>query len=396
MSLEGFSRAIDMIYAAALDADLWHPAMGAIDRLVGGRGSLLGIDTDGQPGFLSVTGYEQEAIASFASYYAGKSYVWSLLDKAAEGDVIHDRRVMPSDQRRHDVFANEWATMYDTDDCVVFPLLKRTDRTAFAVFARSRTNGTFDRPALDFLRGLSPHLRRAAQLRVELDRSELSAALTLGAIDKLADGVIFATANGSVTNLNAAAERLLMSAHSGLSIRQGRLRCASAALTLNLQRVIARASGVDKASGRQGGALTVHRGHGDKPLTVFCVPLVEERRWSLDLHPSVLLLLSDTARNMRAPVDLLRDLFGLTLAEARLATRLGDGMSLTDAAAELGVAKATVRSQLNAVFQKTQTNRQGGLIRLLNALPRISTEIPADLLARPRSGNGSHELRAVY
>lgn len=396
MPLEGFSRAIDMIYAAALDADLWHPAMCAIDQLVGGRGSLLGIDMDGQPGFLSVTGYEQEAIASFASYYAGKSYVWSLLDKSAEGDVIHDRRVMPSDQRRHDVFANEWATMHDTDDCVVFPLLKRTDRTAFAVFARSRASGAFNRPALDFLHGLSPHLRRAAQLRVELDRSELSAALALGAIDKLADGVIFATADGSVTNLNAAAERLLMSAHAGLSVRQGRLRCASAALTSNLQRVIARASGTDKASGRQGGALTVHRGHGDKPLTVFCVPLVEARRWSFDLHPSVLLLVSDTSRNMRAPVDLLRDLFGLTLAEARLATRLGDGISLTDAAAELGVAKATVRSQLNAVFQKTQTNRQGELIRLLNALPRISTETPADLLVRPKSGNGPHELRAVY
>lgn len=396
MSLEGFSRAIDMIYAAALDADLWHPAMCAIDQLVGGRGSLLGIDMVGQPGFLSVTGYEQEAIASFASYYAGKSYVWSLLDKAAEGDVIHDRRVMPPDQRRHDVFANEWATMHDTDDCVVFPLLKRADRTAFAVFARSRTSGAFNRPALDFLRGLSPHLRRAAQLRAELDRSELSAALALGAIDKLADGVIFATADGSITNLNAAAEKLLMAAHSGLSVRQGRLRCASAALTLNLQRVIARASGTDKASGRQGGALTVHRGHGDKPLTLFCVPLFEARRWSFDLHPSVLLLVSDTARSMRAPVDLLRDLFGLTLAEARLAARLGDGISLTDAAAELGVAKATVRSQLNAVFQKTQTNRQGELIRLLNALPRISTETPADLLVRPKSGNGSHELRTVY
>jgi DNA-binding CsgD family transcriptional regulator len=376
MSLEAFSQVIDKIYSAALDADLWHAAMAAIDQAVGGRGGMLGIDAAGRPGFLSVTGYDQEALTSFASYYASKSYVWSLVLKATEGGVIHDRRVMASDRRRHDVFANEWATQHDTGDCVAFPLLKRTDRTAFAVFARSRARGEFDAPELDFLRRLSPHLRRTAQIRVELDRSELCPDLTLEAIDKLHDGVIFATADGAVTNLNASAERLLTSINSGISISQGRLRCARADQTMKLQKLLAQASGIDKVSQRQGGALTVHREHEAKSLTVLCVPLGESRRWSLDRQPTVLLLLSDTARSTRASADLLRDLFGLTPAETRLAIRLGGGMSLTDAAAELGVAKATVRSQLNAVFQKTQTNRQGELVQLLNTLPRVSDITP--------------------
>lgn len=374
MSLEAFDQVIDLIYAAALDADSWRPAMAAIDQAVGGRGGLLGIDAAGRPGFLSVTGYDQEAITSFASYYASKSYVWSLLPKVAEGGLIHDRRVMASDRRRHDVFANEWATLHDTSDCVVFPLLKRTDRTAFAVFSRSRACGEFDQPALDFLSRLSPHLRRTAQLRVELDRSELAPGLTLEAIDKLHDGVIFATADGAVTNLNAAAERLLASPGSGLSARRGRLECASASSTSNLRRLIAQASGTDGLNQRQGGALTVWRNYQASPLMVFCVPLGEARRWSLDLRPTVLLLVSDTAKGACVPVDLLRELFGLTPAEARLAIRLASGTSLTEAAAEFGVGKATVRTQLNAVFQKTGTSRQAELVRLLNALPRIWTE----------------------
>jgi hypothetical protein len=31
---------------------------------------------------------------------------------------------------------------------------------------------------------------------------------------------------------------------------------------------------------------------------------------------------------------------------------------------------------LNAVFQKTQTNRQGELVQLLNTLPRVSDSTP--------------------
>ena len=382
MQIDGPGQAIDLIYAAALDAELWPAAMGAIEKLISGCGSLLGIDAAGRPGFFSVTGYESDAIASFASYYASRSYVWSLLPKTTEGGVIHDRRIMRPDQRRHDVFANEWAVQYDTGDCVVFSLLKRTDRTAFAVLARPRAGGEFDDRALRVLQRLEPHLRRAVQLRVELDRSEVAEALVLGAIDRLDDGVIFATADGAVTNLNTAAERLLVGAGSGLTVRQGRLCCTSAALTLTLRRLIAQASGVDEAAERQGGALTIPGDLRSRPLTAFCVPLGEARRSSLDRHPTVMLLLSDTAKSRCAPGDLLSALYGLTPAEARLAVRLADGVSLTDAAMELGVAKNTVISQLKSVFQKTQTHRQGELIRLLNAAPRIVAEV-SGLIPRP-------------
>lgn len=383
ISSESFAQAIDQIYAAALDPSLWPTAMAAIDCAVGGRGGLLGIDAAGRPGFLSVTGYDQQAITSFASHYASKSYVWGLLPTTAEGVMIHDRRVMSPDQRRRDVFANEWATQCDTTDCVVLPLLKRADRTAFAVFARSPACGEFEGPELDFIRRLAPHLRRAAQLRVELDRSGVDAAQALEAIDKLDDGVIFATADGVATRLNSAAERLLATTGSGLFLRQGRLCCASSALTSNLRRLVAQAAGL--AGERQAGVLTIQREQQSRPLTAFCIPLGEARPWSFDLQPSVMLLLGDMTNPRSAPAELLRDLFGLTQAEARVAVRLAAGVNLTETADELGVAKSTVISQLNAIFQKTQTNRQGELIRLLNALPRISTVAPRYPLAQAAS-----------
>jgi DNA-binding CsgD family transcriptional regulator len=59
--------------------------------------------------------------------------------------------------------------------------------------------------------------------------------------------------------------------------------------------------------------------------------------------------------------------FLLTRAEARLAVQLMAGASLTQAADLLGVTHNTVRSQLRAIFEKTQARRQADLVRMLQS-----------------------------
>jgi len=61
----------------------------------------------------------------------------------------------------------------------------------------------------------------------------------------------------------------------------------------------------------------------------------------------------------------LRRLYGLTPAEARLAQALVAGEHLNDIAEHLGITKETARSQLKAVFAKTDTHRQAELVRVL-------------------------------
>jgi DNA-binding CsgD family transcriptional regulator len=61
----------------------------------------------------------------------------------------------------------------------------------------------------------------------------------------------------------------------------------------------------------------------------------------------------------------LQSAFGLTEAEARLATLLADGIELRVAAEILGITYGSARTRLAEIFQKTETKRQGELIRLL-------------------------------
>ncbi len=72
-----------------------------------------------------------------------------------------------------------------------------------------------------------------------------------------------------------------------------------------------------------------------------------------------------------------RDSFGLTGAEVRLARKLRDGRSLKDAATELGVSVNTVRNQLAAVFDKMGLQRQSDLVRALTELSAIAQTVEA-------------------
>jgi DNA-binding CsgD family transcriptional regulator len=62
---------------------------------------------------------------------------------------------------------------------------------------------------------------------------------------------------------------------------------------------------------------------------------------------------------------MLSQLFGLTRAEAALATQLSRGLQLQDAADALNISPHTARTQLKAIFAKTGVSRQAELVRLL-------------------------------
>ena len=66
---------------------------------------------------------------------------------------------------------------------------------------------------------------------------------------------------------------------------------------------------------------------------------------------------------------MLIDLFGLTAAEARLASALSMGHSLESAAHFLGLSVETVRTYLKSIFHKVGVSRQAELARLLASLP---------------------------
>jgi DNA-binding CsgD family transcriptional regulator len=81
--------------------------------------------------------------------------------------------------------------------------------------------------------------------------------------------------------------------------------------------------------------------------------------------PSLLLTLTLVAPHGNAQRSVLRAAFGLSSAEAHLASAMVTGRSLADCAQERNVAICTIRTQLASLYAKTGTRRQSELVALL-------------------------------
>lgn len=65
---------------------------------------------------------------------------------------------------------------------------------------------------------------------------------------------------------------------------------------------------------------------------------------------------------------LVRDVLGLTLGEARLASLVGTGIAIGDAAGNLNITEQTARVVLKRVFSKLEVSRQSELAALMGRL----------------------------
>ncbi len=89
-----------------------------------------------------------------------------------------------------------------------------------------------------------------------------------------------------------------------------------------------------------------------------------------ETHP-VVCFIFPLGRRRVASAQQLVSLFGLSPAEARLARALCHGETLEEYAEAQSVKLPTVKTQLRAVFVKTQTDRQVALVNLIAGIPPL-------------------------
>ncbi len=178
----------------------------------------------------------------------------------------------------------------------------------------------------------------------------------------------FIDKSGRVRALNRAAETLVKS---GLRVSNGRLFSEDRQSDAELQRLLGVLSTPAGASLIGASPIVIPR-RGQRALIVELLPTA---RACPEIGPSIaaLLVITDLDQQTSASEGLLRSAFGLTIAEGRLAKKLGEGSDLQAACKSLGIGMETARSQLKALFMKTHTNRQSQLIRLFARLHQSLT-----------------------
>jgi len=137
-----------------------------------------------------------------------------------------------------------------------------------------------------------------------------------------------------------------------------------------LQKLIASCAQTCLSLGGPGGEFKIPRKHPRSPLHVTVTPLrsktqIADFPWIGVGTPVAIVTARDPDVDRRRREINLRRRFGLTAAEAGLATEILKGDGRIAAATRRGISDATARTHLSSIFEKTGTHRQAELIRLL-------------------------------
>jgi DNA-binding CsgD family transcriptional regulator len=119
------------------------------------------------------------------------------------------------------------------------------------------------------------------------------------------------------------------------------------------------------AERRAGGSMALKSFDHALPLSLTIAPLRAQSAPVFYSEPCVLVCVTDPEGGVRIHEESLREAFGFTPAETRLAIALIEGGSQQDIAATLGISVNTVHVHVARIFQKTGVNRQGALLPLL-------------------------------
>jgi DNA-binding CsgD family transcriptional regulator len=248
-----------------------------------------------------------------------------------------------------------------------------TGELATYVFQKWMKDGNYEQAEIDRLDALRPHFARAGLVAARLGVERADA--TASALEIMGLPAAVLSSSGRVMAANARLQRMdaafLPVAHGGLAIADGEANrlFQNAVIGIN-QTTTAVCSIPVPAIGGKG------------PFVVHLLPL---RRAARDIFSGadILVLATLFAPNKLVPsANLLNALFDLTPAEARLATDLADGLTLTESAVRNAVTVKTARTYLERIFRKTGTRRQSQLVNMLKA---VQPPLWAPIRPTPRS-----------
>jgi DNA-binding CsgD family transcriptional regulator len=213
---------------------------------------------------------------------------------------------------------------------------------------------------------LQPHLQLANELHSQLFQLQEEHDAAMEILDLLPIGVIVVDAKGKPLTRNRSAKNLL-ARHDGLTLRPDGLAATNGRHTAELRESIRRAIS-DTPNGQECGCqvLPLQKPTSEKPLGLVITAL-RRTNGDHDSDPAAVVFVHDPEASYATSEGLLRKLYGLTRAEARLAVLLSKDMSLKSAAQNLGITIGTARGHLKHIFSKTGTNRQAELVRLFVA-----------------------------
>jgi DNA-binding CsgD family transcriptional regulator/PAS domain-containing protein len=355
------SDVISAIYDCALDPGQWPAAIEQVSGLVEGKnGVIMVLDTSGGGSRFDASWNVDHALTRI---YSEKFHPinplhgpWSAFDVDEAYNVA---LVMEPERWMETRVYREFGEPNDFLDSIGVTLLKNPARFATLSVARPIKAGFSGERELEVMRLLAPHLRKAITIADFIEMKELTSA----AFDALLAPIVLVNREGHIVHCNNAARGLLAAADP--------IRSAGGALTArapDAARALALALAAALNGSRQEpeAAQVVFTPFSDgRAAFAHVLPIRSGRsRGQFEPRAAAAVFITPANKASGLPFQAWATAFGLTAAEVRVLELLSKGLSITEAATELGVAPTTARTHLARLMHKTGTTRQADVLQL--------------------------------
>ncbi|MGZ3376995.1 MAG: helix-turn-helix transcriptional regulator [Phenylobacterium sp.] len=366
----GHDEILDLVYETSVDPGVWPTLLDRFAHALGGHSaSLRSYDVVTEVGTVTASRLESAALDRQFRTYANRNPLKSSLEVLQErlrtstgylpGTMMDIEWLPKDDFVRSDYYQDVYRPLDIHSDISIGFDSKNLFWSGVDVY-RSKSQGAFTAQDLAVCNALHPHLVRAWKLGRKLAQTQRLNDSLADFAERSPHGLFILDRGGLVRHVNATGLAILAQAK-GLQATGGRLAGATGDATRRLRALIDAAAAGDRA----GGSVALPQPDGLRPLSVIVAPLRAEHAQPLLDGPAVMVCVTDLDAQVSLPEQQVRELFGLTPAEARVAITLFEGFEPKLAAERLEISVWTVRRHLAQIFEKTHTGSQVELARLM-------------------------------
>lgn len=350
---------IDEIYEAAAVADQWPRVLGSLASMFDSDGAVI-VSSQRDASHWVCTPSMAQTLADFAAL--GRPEMNPRPPRAIarrHPGFLTDHDILTEEELQSDPFYVDVLRPRGFGWCAGSTIFAPGGDTLIVSVERRFSRGPFSSAEIAALDALRPHIARAATFSARLGLERVRAATeALGFL-----GLPAAVLGGRyhLLTANALFQALIPNVFRDHRERLSLVNTSADTLLADaLARDAIRAAGAVQS-------IPLPAAEGRDALVVHVVPI---RGAARDIFSSAraLVLATPVAAGLAPAQQLLEGLFDLTPAEARVARGIGEGETVEQIAAGLGISRQTIRAQLKSVFAKTGTHRQAELVRLLNGV----------------------------
>ncbi|MGH2341925.1 helix-turn-helix transcriptional regulator [Segnochrobactraceae bacterium EtOH-i3] len=359
------------IYAATLSPEGWRGALDSLATLSGSNGSAIYAKTAEGWTFPVYSESMTPALEAYVQEGWAARNPWLQGRREAgfrAGDVYRDLDIVTPEEMETNPFYTDYLHRFGLGRQMVAIIYSELGSPTCLVSHREMSKGPFQPQEMATHLKAARHIEQSLRISCTLMRDRTKHDTVASAFDAMDRPAFVLDEQHRPVMMNRSGREMFDSYFVEDKDRVRPVRPHEAA---EFARVVQQAHGADGNGQPLPQPATISDREGNGRLVVWGTPLVGVSADSLGCVKAgrhVLVLAQPLQQDRRVEPTVIRSVYGLTTGEARLASLIGSGCSVVEAAGELGLTEGTTRFVLKRIFRKLDIHRQADLVTKVRQL----------------------------